>query len=227
MQARDELLEQRYQKFRRMGVYDVAQTDEQFDLYRRYLRGRHSGGGMNPEDKPGFHNFLDCGWGTAEFWEMRLAGELIACHLRLVTPPADEVAGQHDEIWRRIGLPGYSVYSASKFGLRGFAQALRRELADGPVRVQYLGPRSTRTGFNRAAVEAYNRATGTAMDPPAVVAQALLEMLRSGRAERFLGFPERLGVRINGALPAVLDGSFRRHSRSLASLPTLQERKQA
>ena len=50
----------------------------------------------------------------------------------------------------RIGLPGYSVYSASKFGLRGFAEALRRELRDSPVRVQYLGPRSTRTGFNDA-----------------------------------------------------------------------------
>ena len=41
------------------------------------------------------------------------------------------------------------------------------------VRVQYLGPRSTRTGFNSAGVEAYNRATGTAMDAPAVVAEAL------------------------------------------------------
>lgn len=123
-----------------------------------------------------------------------------------------------------IGLPGYSVYSASKFGLRGFAQALRRELAETPVQVQYLGPRSTRTAFNGADVQAYNAATRTASDPPAVVAAALLRMLEDGRAERFLGFPEKLGVRINGALPAALDGSFRRHSRSLAALPNLQER---
>ena len=67
---------------------DVRQelTDEQFDLYRRYLRGRHSGGGMNPEDKPGFHNFLDCGWGTAEFWEMRLDQRLVACAVVDRTP---------------------------------------------------------------------------------------------------------------------------------------------
>lgn len=126
-----------------------------------------------------------------------------------------------------IGLPGYSVYSASKFGLRGFAQALRRELADTGVLVQYLGPRSTRTAFNGADVLAYNAATGTASDSAATVAAAVLRMLEDESAERFLGFPERLGVRINGALPALLDGSFRRHSRSLDSLSTLQERKQA
>lgn len=115
----------------------------------------------------------------------------------------------------RIGLPGYTAYSASKFGLRGFAEALRRELADTPVRVQYLGPRSTRTSFNTHAVEAYNRATGTTMDTPAQVAQALVHMLESGRAETFMGFPETLAVRINGMVPTWLDNAFVRHRRSL------------
>lgn len=63
-------------------------TDEQFGLYQRYLRGRHAGGGMNPEDKPGFHSFLDCGWGTAEFWEFRRQGELLACAVVDRTPQA-------------------------------------------------------------------------------------------------------------------------------------------
>lgn len=115
----------------------------------------------------------------------------------------------------RIGLPGYSVYSASKFGLRGFAEALRRELSDTTVRVQYLGPRSTRTGFNSAGVEAYNRATGTAMDSPEWVAAALLRLLESEAAEHFLGFPEKLAVRLNGVAPTLLDGSFERHRRAL------------
>lgn len=114
-----------------------------------------------------------------------------------------------------IGLPGHSVYSASKFGLRGFAQALRRELGDSPVRVQYLGPRSTRTAFNSDAVEAYNAATGTAMDEPARVARAVVDVLRSEAAERFLGFPEALAVRLNGFASPLLDGAFARHRRSL------------
>ena len=119
----------------------------------------------------------------------------------------------------RIGLPGFSAYGASKAGLHGFAEALRRELADTPVKVQILGPRSTRTAFNDTAVEAYNRATGTAMDRPEVVASALLALIESESAERFIGFPERLGVRLNGVLGAHLDGSFRRHRRHLSNPP--------
>jgi short-subunit dehydrogenase len=115
----------------------------------------------------------------------------------------------------RIGLPGFSVYSAGKFGLRGFSEALRRELAGGPVRVQYLGPRTTRTGFNDAAVESYNRATGTASDPPLLVATALLAMIEHETAERFLGFPEKAAVRLNGAVGPLLDVAFIRHRQAL------------
>lgn len=123
-----------------------------------------------------------------------------------------------------IALPGYATYCAGKFGLRGFAEALRRELADTGLRIQYLGPRSTRTAFNSAAAEAYNAATGTAMDDVATVAAALVRTLQDEAAERFLGFPERLGVRLNGLAPTALDGGFRRHARSLAAHPALQER---
>lgn len=115
----------------------------------------------------------------------------------------------------RIGLPGYSLYSASKFGLRGFAEALRRELAATTVRVQYLGPRATHTDFNDQQVQAYNRATGATVDQPAVVAAAMVRLLQDEAAERFLGFPEKLAVRINGLAPTWLDGSFGRHGRSL------------
>lgn len=54
-------------------------TDRQFDLYQRYLRARHDDGGMNPEDKTGFHNFLNCGWGATEFWELSQGPRLMAC----------------------------------------------------------------------------------------------------------------------------------------------------
>jgi short-subunit dehydrogenase len=114
-----------------------------------------------------------------------------------------------------LGLPGYSVYGASKAGLRGFAQALRRELADSPVRVQYLGPRSTRTAFNSVSAQAYADATRTACDPPQVVAQALVEMLRDETAERFLGWPEKFAVRLNGLQSTLLDSAFDAHRKHL------------
>lgn len=120
----------------------------------------------------------------------------------------------------RLGLPGFSAYSASKFGLRGFAEALRRELQETTVKVQYFGPRSTRTDFNNEAVQAYNQATGTAMDPPQQVAVELLALLESEAAERFVGFPESLAVRLNGLAPTLLDASFKRHSRALPAADT-------
>jgi len=121
----------------------------------------------------------------------------------------------------RIGLPGFSVYGASKAGLHGFAEALRRELAGSSVCIQTLAPRSTRTSFNNAATERYNQATGTAADTPQTVAQALLHLIESEGAEQFIGWPERLAVRLNGALGPLLDSSFTKHRQALAQLATV------
>jgi hypothetical protein len=53
------------------------------------------------------------------------------------------------------------------------------------------------------------------MDTPEAVASALLTLIESEAAERFVGFPERLAVRVNGVLGAALDRSFTRHRRHL------------
>lgn len=115
----------------------------------------------------------------------------------------------------RLGLPGFAVYGAGKFGLRGFSEALRRELADTPVRVQYLGPRATHTGFNDARADEFNRRTRAAVDAPEVVARAALSLLLSGAAEKFIGFPESIAVRLNGLAPRLLDRAFAPHRAAL------------
>jgi short-subunit dehydrogenase len=105
-----------------------------------------------------------------------------------------------------LGYPGCAAYSASKFALRGFTEALRREMADGPVRVLYFAPRATRTALNSDALTALNEELGVAMDPPARVADEFVRMLRRPTRERLLGMPERLFARINQLLPLVDHG---------------------
>jgi len=109
-----------------------------------------------------------------------------------------------------LGYPAYSVYSATKFAIRGFSEALRRELADTPVKVHYLAPRATRTGINTTAVEQMNAELKVAMDSPAVVALAARRMLEQETAEAVVGWPEKFFVRLNALLPRLVDGALRR-----------------
>ena len=109
-----------------------------------------------------------------------------------------------------LGYPGFAAYSATKFALRGFTEALRRELADSKIGVHYFAPRATRTGMNTSAVDRMNAELKVAMDPPAQVAAAACSMLEAGKTGVVFGWPEKLFVRINALLPGVVDGSLRK-----------------
>lgn len=108
-----------------------------------------------------------------------------------------------------IGYPGFAVYSATKFALRGFSEALRRELADTRVKVLYISPRATRTALNNHLVCEMNRLLGIAMDEPETVAAAVMRLIAKDKhGARFLGWPERLFVKINNVLPGLVDASL-------------------
>ena len=104
-----------------------------------------------------------------------------------------------------IGYPGYTGYCATKFGLRGFTEALRRELADTPVEVTYVAPRATRTAMNPQAVDQLNQELGNAMDSPQQVAASIVRAMSRGQRRCFIGWPERLFVVLNGVLPRLVD----------------------
>jgi short-subunit dehydrogenase len=143
---------------------------------------------------------------------MLLVRALLPCLTRL---PEAGVVGI-GSTFGSLGYPGFAAYSASKFGLRGFLEALAREHADTPLRVQYLSPRATRTALNSAAVDAMNAELGVAVDDADQVAAALLEAIEAGTRRRQLGWPERLFARLNGLLPELVD-------RALAKqLPTVR-----
>jgi short-subunit dehydrogenase len=107
-----------------------------------------------------------------------------------------------------LGFPGYSVYSASKFAIHGFSQALTRELSDTTVKVGCILPRATKTAINTERVVELNHKLNVAMDPPEKVAAAVLKFICSDRAELALGWPEKLLVRINAVFPALVGNAI-------------------
>jgi short-subunit dehydrogenase len=109
-----------------------------------------------------------------------------------------------------IGFPGFSAYSASKFAVRGFSEALRRELADTAIRVHYVAPRATRTPLATDRVRAMNDELGVGMDSPEEVADAIERVLRTEREELLLGRSERWFAKVNAVLPRVVDRALRR-----------------
>lgn len=137
---------------------------------------------------------------------MLLVRELLP-HLK--GQPAAQVLNM-GSVFGAIGYPGYAAYSASKFAMRGFSEALRRELADTSITVHYLAPRATRTPLNSSAVERMNAELKVAMDPPEAVGRAARRMLERGAAAAVVGWPEKLFARINAVLPRVVDGAIAR-----------------
>lgn len=116
-----------------------------------------------------------------------------------------------------IGYPGYVSYCASKFGLRGFSEALGRELADTPVKVLHVEPRAVRTSMNSPAAIALNQRLGNRQDSVERVATAIVKAI-SRRARRTgVGWPDRLFAILNQVFPALLDRAL------LGQLVTIKE----
>jgi short-subunit dehydrogenase len=105
-----------------------------------------------------------------------------------------------------LGFPGFSAYCASKFALRGFSEALRRELSDTTIQVAYLAPRATNTELNTDAVSAMNRELGNRVDQPERVARKVEKMLLMKRmSDSSIGWPERFFLWINSIFPRSVD----------------------
>jgi short-subunit dehydrogenase len=112
-----------------------------------------------------------------------------------------------------IGFAYFTAYSASKFGLRGFSQALRRELADTNISVTYIAPRAVKTAINTNAIMQMGTATKMKMDEPAVTAAKILRAIETDRKEAYLGFPESLFARLNSIWPSLIDFGTRAQNR--------------
>ena len=108
-----------------------------------------------------------------------------------------------------IAFPYFSAYSATKFGLRGWSDGLRRELAPAGIGVTYAAPRGTRT----AAAESFAAlaaAFAMRLDPPDVVAR---QIARAIAADARVVYPpgiERLFVLLQRLVPTAIDQALGR-----------------
>jgi len=103
-----------------------------------------------------------------------------------------------------IGFPHFAAYSASKFALRGFSEALRRELAGSGIGVTYVAPRTTRTSLNSNVIYELSNTSGAAIDDPATVAAIIIDAIIGERDEVYIGWPEKMAVRLNAVLPGMV-----------------------
>ena len=122
-----------------------------------------------------------------------------------------------------IGMPGQVAYCSSKFGIHGFSEALRRELQGSSVKVLYVAPRSTDTDMNDPLMREMNELTGVRTDDSTAVARHIVDAITHTTRERFIGWPERLFVKLNALLPGLVDRSLQKQARLLERAPASTE----
>jgi short-subunit dehydrogenase len=114
-------------------------------------------------------------------------------------------------------LPARSEYSASKFAVQGFSEALRPELAKDGIDVLLVCPGLTQTNFSKNMLEQKARMP---MDhlrgmTSEQVAVATLRAMERGRDEVILTFQGKLIALVSRLLPRVADAFVARKVRAL------------
>jgi short-subunit dehydrogenase len=112
-----------------------------------------------------------------------------------------------------VATPTYAIYAASKFGLRGFAEALRREVSIWGIHVSGVYTGAVDTSFAQEDVQ--RRRTGMTSPEwmvlaPETVAQAVFGLLRKPRRSLVLPGYMRLVILLNRVWPGLLDALTRR-----------------
>jgi short-subunit dehydrogenase len=107
-----------------------------------------------------------------------------------------------------VASPTYTIYSASKFGLRGFTEALRREIGVYGIQVSGIYPGAVKTEFKQQA--GIYRKTGrttpaSLLLEPGDVARAVLSVVRRPRRELIIPWQMRFTVWMNILFPGIVD----------------------
>lgn len=125
----------------------------------------------------------------------------------------------------RRGLPGRAAYSASKFAVAGFSEAIRAEWSKYGIHVLLLNPGFTSTEFeaNLLANTSRYKVTDRRTTSAASVARRTLKALRQRKNELTLSGEGRLLLAINRVSPRFTDWAFARWIRRLYPDVTVPE----
>lgn len=121
-------------------------------------------------------------------------------------------------VFGTINFAHFAGYSSAKAGLKGFSQALRREVRGTGVTICHIAPRAVRTGFNSPLVQRLAQTTGMKQDDPGHVARRILAATLAGRAETVIGWPEAVFARLNALFPGLIDRALAGNDAKAASL---------
>jgi short-subunit dehydrogenase len=109
------------------------------------------------------------------------------------------------------GLPGRSGYSASKFALQGWLEAIRTELLDDDVHVMWVCPGFTASNIRKVALNKEGAAQGeTPLDestlmPAEECAEYILEAIKNKKRTLVLTFNGKRTIFMNKFFPALAD----------------------
>lgn len=108
-------------------------------------------------------------------------------------------------VFGSLAFPHFATYSATKAGLKGFSEALRREYTGKGIAVTYIAPRAVKTALNGGIIADLHDRTGVVNDSPEKVARIILKAIKEDRKSVTIGFPETIFTKINSLLPGLID----------------------
>ena len=109
-----------------------------------------------------------------------------------------------------VGTPTYTIYAACKYAVRGFSEALRREVAPWGIKVSVVYPGGVATDFgSHAGIKRKTNITTPKwlVLTPQDVGRAVAGLVRRPRANLVFPWPFRFSAWLNFLLPWVVDVS--------------------
>lgn len=143
--------------------------------------------------------------------------EMIRTFLPLLKNGNDPAIVNISSVLGRRAWPARSLYSASKFAVQGFSDAIRAELSKDNIDVIVVSPGLTQTNFSHNMLE---RSARIPLDhlrgmTSEAVAKATLDALVAGKAEVVLTARGKLLMVINRVIPGLIDRIGKRKIRNL------------